>query len=94
MILDLPIGQHRSLDCKIGRQSCSYGWINTVITLTECYPVSDGALEACVIEISRNIVPFLWLIDAALIIGIVVFIRTPNYSQSITGSQLLLEKDW
>lgn len=56
--------------------------------------MSDGALEACVIKISRDIVSFLWLIDAALIIGIVVFVRTPNYSQSKARSQLLLEKDW
>ncbi len=56
--------------------------------------MSDGALEACVIKISGDIVSFLWLIDAALIIGIVVFVRTPNYSQSIARSQLLLEKDW
>ena len=56
--------------------------------------MSDGALEACVVETSRDIVSFLWLIDAALIICIVIFIRTPNYSQSIARSQLLLGKDW
>ena len=55
--------------------------------------MSDGALEACVVDTSRDIISFLWLIDVALIICIVIFVCTPNYSQSIARSQLLLEQD-